>query len=281
MTGESAFENEELRMEFNERYNSVISKLKLTSFKHVSDITGIRADYIKRINSNNQVLSTQNLAKFCNTFTVNIDYMFGVSDKMFNDSKIIYTLDNTVIRASMLNKLKENNEDIDIGVLAKKYNTSRSVVRDLLRVSNSAIRMYKLLRLCNMIGIKPSDVLYSYEDKQNITDKYIRLYDDMGLHNRRSISARIKHIMRANRNMTANELSEKSGISIDVISNILNCENVNDPTIYHLSTLIRIAETLDANVSYLVCRCYVHKEKPEKERFKRWRFNAGSSKYKG
>ena len=252
--GESVEQNDSLRHIFNERFNNIVRD-KRVSYKHISDNTGIGYGCINRINSQLQVLSVDNIVKFCNTFKVNIDYLFGKSDDKYINSDVKYIADNIKIRDKIVEVTKYIEDDLSLKDLSDKYHVSQYVIRSMFVLNDERIRPYKLLRICDMLGINPSE-FFIYTEKDKNKNKFsVKTPGSVRI----SISMQLRKHMKY-KNMTADQISMISGVSVSVINDLVNGLVNYDPYAYHIVTLTRIAEALDIYVTQLLCFCTVNKD---------------------
>jgi len=252
--GESVEQNDSLRHVFNERFNNIVRD-KRVSYKHISDNTGIGYGCINRINSQLQVLSIDNIVKFCNTFKVNIDYLFGKSDDKYINSDVKYIADNIKIRDKIVEVTKYIEDDLSLKDLSDKYHVSQYVIRSMFVLNDERIRPYKLLRICDMLGINPSE-FFIYTEKDKNKNKFsVKTPGSVRI----SISMQLRKHMKY-KNMTADQISMISGVSVNIINDLINGLVNYDPYAYHIVTLTRIAEALDIYVTQLLCFCTVNKD---------------------
>lgn len=252
--GESVEQNDSLRHIFNERFNNIVRD-KRVSYKHISDNTGIGYGCINRINSQLQVLSVDNIVKFCNTFKVNIDYLFGKSDDKYINSDVKYIADNIKIRDKIVEVTKYIEDDLSLKDLSDKYHVSQYVIRSMFILNDERIRPYKLLRICDMLGINPSE-FFIYTEKDKNKNKFsVKTPGSVRI----SISMQLRKHMKY-KNMTADQISMISGVSVSIINDLVNGLINYDPYAYHIVTLTRIAEALDIYVTQLLCFCTVNKD---------------------
>ena len=252
--GESVEQNDSLRHIFNERFNNIVRD-KRVSYKHISDNTGIGYGCINRINSQLQVLSIDNIVKFCNTFKVNIDYLFGKSDDKYINSDVKYIADNIKIRDKIVEVTKYIEDDLSLKDLSDKYHVSQYVIRSMFILNDERIRPYKLLRICDMLGINPSE-FFIYTEKDKNKNKFsVKTPGSVRI----SISMQLRKHMKY-KNMTADQISMISGVSVSIINDLVNGLVNYDPYAYHIVTLTRIAEALDIYVTQLLCFCTVNKD---------------------